>query len=105
MFINVITFLLYLLCKVEVCWDMFSLPNMEFYTWHLSAQSIYVGSFDAKMCHVIISNVNVNVNVFIYSLISPSVQQALHFTPLVLEFSHIQSHFLWGELSICSLLL
>ena len=42
---------------------------------------------------------NVNVNVNVYSLISPSVQQTSQFTPLVLKLCHIKSHLLWGELS------
>ena len=46
---------------------------------------------------------NVNVNVFVYSLIFPSVQQTSQFTPLVLELSLTQSHLLWGEFSICAL--
>ena len=45
--------------------------------------------------------VNANVNVYDYSLISPSVQQASQFTHMVLELSLIQSH-LWGEFNICA---
>ena len=43
-----------------------------------------------------------NVNVEVYSLKSPWVQQTLQFTPLVLELSLIQSHLLWGEFSTFS---
>ena len=46
--------------------------------------------------------VNVNVNVEVYSLKSPWVQQTLQFTPLVLELSLIRSHLLWGEFSAFS---
>ena len=45
---------------------------------------------------------NVNVNVEVYSLKSPWVQQTLQFTPLVLELSLIRSHLLWGEFSAFS---
>ena len=38
----------------------------------------------------------------VYSLKSPSVQQTLQFTPLVLELSLIRSHLLWGEFSAFS---
>ena len=41
------------------------------------------------------SEINVNVNVQIYSLKSLCVQQTLQFTPLVLELSLIRSHLLW----------
>ena len=34
----------------------------------------------------------INVNVYVYSLIAPRVQQTPQFTPLVLELSFIQSH-------------
>ena len=44
----------------------------------------------------------VNVNVEVYSLKSPWVQQTLQFTPLVLELSLIRSHLLWGEFSAFS---
>ena len=47
-------------------------------------------------------DVNKNVNVYVYSLISYEVQQISQFTPLVLELSLIQSHLLWGELSAFS---
>ena len=40
---------------------------------------------------------------FVYSLISPWVQQTSQFTPLVLELSLIQSRLLWGEFSVCPL--
>ena len=46
--------------------------------------------------------VNVNVNVYVYSLISHRVQQTSQFTPLVLELSLIRSHLLWGEFSAFS---
>ena len=44
-----------------------------------------------------------NVNVYVYSLIPPWVQQTSQFTPLVLKLSLIQSHLLWGECSIWAL--
>ena len=43
-----------------------------------------------------------NVNVYVYSLISHQVQQILQFTPLVLELSLVRSHLLWGEFSAFS---
>ena len=49
----------------------------------------------------------INLNVYVYSLISKWVQQISKFTPVVLELSLslslIQSHLLWGEFSICML--
>ena len=51
----------------------------------------------------IICDKNINVNVNVYSLISPCVQLSLQLAPLVLKLSHIQPHLLWGEFSICSL--
>ena len=45
---------------------------------------------------------DINVNVEVYSLRSPWVQQALQFSPLVLELSLIRSHLLLGELSTFS---
>ena len=47
-------------------------------------------------------DVNVNVNVSVYSLKSPLSSADLQFTPLVLELFLIQSHLLWGEFSICA---
>ena len=49
------------------------------------------------------TNVNVNANVCVYSLISPWVQQSSQFTTLVLKFALMQPHLLWGEFKICSL--
>ena len=46
--------------------------------------------------------INVNVNVYVYSLISHWVQQTSQFTPLVLELSLVRSHLLWGEFSAFS---
>ena len=43
----------------------------------------------------------INVNVYVYSLVSHRVQQTSQFTPLVLELSFIRSH-LWEELSTFS---
>ena len=45
---------------------------------------------------------HVNVNVCVYGLISPWVQQTSQFTLLVLELSLIWSHVLWGEFSTFS---
>ena len=39
---------------------------------------------------------------YVYSLISPCIQQTWQFTPLVLELSLLQSHLLWGEFSAFS---
>ena len=52
----------------------------------------------------IVHCVSVNINVEVYSLKSPWVQQTLNlqFTPLVLELSLIRSHLLWGEFSAFS---
>ena len=50
----------------------------------------------------LLSLLNVNVNVEVYSLKCPWVQQTLQFTPLVLELSLIRSHLLWGEFSAFS---
>ena len=44
----------------------------------------------------------INVNVYVYSLISHRVQQTSQFTPLVLEFSLVRSHLLWEEFSAFS---
>ena len=46
--------------------------------------------------------IQLNVNVYVYSLISHRVQQTSQFTPLVLELSLVRSHLLWGELSAFS---
>ena len=46
-------------------------------------------------------NVN-NINVEVYSLKSPCVQQTLQFISLVLELSLIWSHLLWGEFNTFS---
>ena len=57
------------------------------------------------MCNFLQRNtqyVNVNVNVYVYSLISHRVQQTSQFTPLVLELSLVWSHLLWGEFSAFS---
>ena len=43
-----------------------------------------------------------NVNVYVYSLISRRVQQTSQFIPLVLDNSLIRSHLLWGEFSAFS---
>ena len=45
---------------------------------------------------------NVDVNMYVYNPITPSIQQTLQLTPLVLELSLIWSHFLWGEFSAFS---
>ena len=44
----------------------------------------------------------INVNVYVYSLISHRVQQTSQFTPLVLELFLIHSHLLLGEFSAFS---
>ena len=48
--------------------------------------------------------INVNVNVYVYSLDIPfsRVQQTAQFTPLVSELTLIRSHLLWGEFSAFS---
>ena len=57
----------------------------------------------ALFCAAIVSSlVNVNINVYVYRLISPWVQQTLQFTSLVLELSLIRSHLLEGEFSAFS---
>ena len=55
-----------------------------------------------KKCASILPVVNVNVNVYVYSLISHRVQQTSQFTPLALELSLVRSHLLWGEFSAFS---
>ena len=47
--------------------------------------------------------VNVNVNVYVYSLIFPWVQQTAQFTHLILKLPLMQSHLHWGGFSICTL--
>ena len=49
-----------------------------------------------------VQQINVNVNVYVYSLISHRVQQTSQFTALVWELSLVRSHLLWGEFSAFS---
>ena len=65
-----------------------------------SVQMIWFDLF-VNLCR---SDVNKNVNVYVYSLDIPfsRVQQTAQFTPLVSELTLIRSHLLWGEFSAFS---
>ena len=47
----------------------------------------------------------IDVNVNLLFIVCPLQFSRPQFTPLVLELSHIQSHFIWGEFSILHTLL
>ena len=72
--------------------------NLKLYITHWLSKLSTVNEWLANYTTI----VNVNVNVEVYSLISPRVQQTLQFTPLVWELSPIWSHLLWGEFSAFS---
>ena len=59
--------------------------------WPSKHNCVYKGSW-----------MNINVNVYVYSLISPCVRRSSQFTPLVLDLSLIRSHLLCGEFSTFS---
>ena len=53
-------------------------------------------------CLEVLVKCKLNVNVYVYSLISHRVQQTSQFTPLVLELFLVRSHLLWGDFSAFS---